>query len=440
MKIASLLANVISSIAPSPKEVKEESDFAAGLVSKISQFVPDGAKVAVMGSIAKGTFLRDSKDIDIFILLPKTTERSEFEKIARDAALVAFPDAKKEIKYAEHPYVRVFSEGRQIDLVPAYLIEKISEKMSSVDRSVLHTKYILKKLGAGAAGKKSQVLLLKKFMKANGIYGAEIKVLGFSGYLCELLVLKYGSFVSVLKAASKWKEPVFVDIEQYYQKQKKEKKAKSDEMEKLIARFDAPLIIIDPVDENRNVSAAVSKENFKRFISLSKMFVKKPSEKFFFSVPQSFDEKLEKLGVVRKGKGSHYLISIKRQDIVDDILWGQLRKLDCALVSFLGKQEFEVTGCMADANDKECRIAISFAKEALPSTRLLKGPELKLVKNVKEFRKAHKKGKFLVKKKRVYAIVKRKLVFAKDAIEEFFDNSILPSHLNDKKGMKVEKI
>lgn len=431
MKTYPLLSKVLHSISPSASEREEEAVFANTIVSKLSQFVPEGAKVAVMGSIAKGTFLRDSKDIDIFLLLPKSTLRADFEKIAREAALVAFPDAKKEIKYAEHPYVRVFSEGRQIDIVPAYLIEKISEKMSSVDRSVLHTKYMLKKL---SPSRKKEVLLLKKFMKANGIYGAEIKVLGFSGYLCELLVLKYGNFVSVLKAASKWKAPVFVDIGRYYRKKKK------DEIAEIISRFDAPLVVIDPVDEHRNVSAAVSKESFRRLVSLAHSFMKKPSEKFFFSVPQSFDEKLEKIGAARKGKGSHYLISISRPDIVDDIIWGQLRKLEGQLKAFLEKQEFEVIGIMADANEKECRIAISFARDKLPPTRLLNGPELKLVKNVKEFRKAHKKGKFLVKKKRVYAIVKRKLVFAKHAIEEFFKVSALPSHINDKKEMKIEKI
>ena len=31
-------------------------------------------------------------------------------------------------------------------------------------------------------------------MQGIGVYGAEIKVGGFSGYLCELLVMKYGGF------------------------------------------------------------------------------------------------------------------------------------------------------------------------------------------------------------------------------------------------------
>jgi tRNA nucleotidyltransferase (CCA-adding enzyme) len=45
-----------------------------------------------------------------------------------------------------------------------------------------------------------EVRLLKKFMKGTGVYGAEIKIGGFSGYLCELLILKYRSFAQTIEA------------------------------------------------------------------------------------------------------------------------------------------------------------------------------------------------------------------------------------------------
>jgi tRNA adenylyltransferase (EC 2.7.7.25) len=45
---------------------------------------------------------------------------------------------------------------------------------------------------------KDEVRLLKKFMKGIGVYGAEIKVKGFSGYVAELLVYFYDSFRNVL--------------------------------------------------------------------------------------------------------------------------------------------------------------------------------------------------------------------------------------------------
>ena len=37
-------------------------------------------------------------------------------------------------------------------------------------------------------------------------HGSEFKVGGFAGYLCELLIIHYGTFLNVLKyAADEWK-------------------------------------------------------------------------------------------------------------------------------------------------------------------------------------------------------------------------------------------
>ena len=53
---------------------------------------------------------------------------------------------------------------------------------------------------------RDEVRVLKKFMKGIDTYGAEIKVGGFSGMLCETLILNYGSFEDTIKSASDWKK------------------------------------------------------------------------------------------------------------------------------------------------------------------------------------------------------------------------------------------
>ncbi len=67
---------------------------------------------------------------------------------------------------------------------------------------------------------RGEVRLLKKFMKGIGVYGAEIKTGGFSGYLCELFVLHYGSFVKTLEAFARHKQRIVVDIEGHYKNRK----------------------------------------------------------------------------------------------------------------------------------------------------------------------------------------------------------------------------
>ena len=92
-----------------------------------------------------------------------------------------------------------------------------------------------------------EVRLLKKFMQGIGVYGAEIKVGGFSGYLCELLIMKYGSFAETVEAFANYNKRVIIDIENYY----------ADRQNELSLLFPEPLVIVDPVDKGRNVASAV---------------------------------------------------------------------------------------------------------------------------------------------------------------------------------------
>ena len=106
--------------------------------------------------------------------------------------------------------------------------------------------------------KQDEVLLLKKFMDAVGTYGSEFKTGGFAGYLCELLILEYGSFENTLRAAQNWKFNTKIDLENFGTA----KDFKQD-----------PLVCIDPTDMNRNVGAALRIERFVDFIVASRNFL-----------------------------------------------------------------------------------------------------------------------------------------------------------------------
>ena len=170
-------------------------------------------------------------------------------------------------RYAEHPYLQVFHGDYHADIVPAYKISSISEKGSAVDRSPLHTAFVNSRLDAKG---KDGVRLLKRFMKNFGIYGAELRVEGFSGYLCELLIARYGSLLSLMEAAAGWREMV-IDIESHHKEGHR----------KMFPN--APLVVIDPVDPGRNVAAVVAQTSLSRFIFECRRFLRAPSAKFFFS-------------------------------------------------------------------------------------------------------------------------------------------------------------
>ncbi|MBI5047118.1 hypothetical protein HZC07_05320, partial [Candidatus Micrarchaeota archaeon] len=292
----------------------------------------------------------------------------------------------------------------RIDLVPAYKISDASERLSAVDRSVLHTSFILSSLKENRTG---DVLLLKQFLKANSLYGAEIKIAGLSGYLCELLIVKYGTFKKFVRAAAEWTSddrPIFIDIKKYY---------KSKEVDGICKKFDSPFIVIDPTDKNRNVAAAVSEDNLVRLIYLCKNFVKKPSEEFFFRKPPSFEEQ-----VAKASKGLPcFVVSMPRPDVVDDILWGQLHKLTGQLEAHL--EDFSPK-IMADDSKHLVRIALILKKDVLPKKMQITGPPLEMKQHVEQFKKTHPKSKFTIKTKKIYATVTRPVTDAEDAIIRFF--------------------
>jgi tRNA nucleotidyltransferase (CCA-adding enzyme) len=395
-----ILLRILQAITPAPDEAENELAFCEMLVAHIRENSPKSCKVVLTGSMAKGTFLRDKRDVDIFVLFDRSVPKDELEPYIKNIMDSAFPSLGYQLSYAEHPYVRFHFEGRRIDLVPAYKISDASERISAVDRSVLHTDFVRKSLKAGQTG---DVLLLKQFLKSNGLYGAEIKIAGFSGYLCELMIINYGSFEKLLRRAAKWKKSVFMDLKKYYKNKKS-----ALEAQKRFGFFS----VIDPTDKNRNVAAAVSPDNLKKFISLSKAFLKKPGEGFFFRKPETFEEKMKKT--------SHktLLVSVPRPDIVDDILWGQIYKMIGQLEAHL--RDFGPKKIIADDSRHVVRLAVMLSKDRLSEKMLVAGPPLDMKKNVAEFKKSHKKAKFIVKSKKIWAETKRPMTKPKEYIAEFF--------------------
>jgi hypothetical protein len=76
------------------------------------------------------------------------------------------------------------------------------------------------------------------------------------------------------------------------------------------------------------------------------------------------------------------------------------------------------------------RIALILKKDKLPSKMLIMGPPLKMKKHIAKFRKAHGKARFVKKKGKLYAEVKRPVAKAETALSQFFKKfSKTDSHL-----------
>jgi tRNA nucleotidyltransferase (CCA-adding enzyme) len=241
-KAEAVLAIALSKIKPSGSETKRDFEEANRLIRKLQAACPESVEVSLGGSLAKGTNIAGNNEFDIFLLFPRHYSHHEMTMLGVHYARKAFAGMRVESRYAEHPYIQVFSGDYHADVVPAYKIADISQKGSSVDRTQLHTTYVNSKLDSKG---KDSVRLLKRFMKNFGIYGAELRVEGFSGYLCELFIIKYGSLMSLFEHAASWEAFLLVlEGDEGGQAARK--------------RFNLPLVAIDLVDPGRNVVAVVS--------------------------------------------------------------------------------------------------------------------------------------------------------------------------------------
>lgn len=370
-KIEEVLKEAKRIVTPTKEEenhVKSTANYLINELNKIIKELNIKAEVHLEGSTARDTWLPGDRDLDIFILFDKSISidqlRSYGLKIAYELANRL--GLKSEERYAEHPYLKVYYKDFEIDIVPAYKISSPSEVTTAVDRTHLHTKYLLSKL---SEEQKTEVRLLKKFMKGIGVYGAEIKVGGFSGYLCELLIIYYGDFINTLKNVTQWKiGRTIIDVERHYSE---------TEYKKLRRMFKSPLIVIDPVDKDRNAAAAVTPQRMAEFIMASKIFLQKPSLKFFNppkEKPLTLQELKEEL---RKRELDVLAIKVRVKCPSPDILWGQIYRSLKNFVKFIEQFEFKVIDWSAWSNEKDVVVfLLCLESYKLPEAQLHYGPPL----------------------------------------------------------------
>lgn len=365
---ASLLPSVLSRIArkvtPSEGEKEKLDSIAKNVAERLeNSFQKDETRPEIMlgGSFAKGTWLSGSGDIDYFLLYPINYPRAKLEGEAIASARRAARDHKIIMRYAEHPYVEVLIDGARVNLVPCYKVEK-GQWQSAVDRSPFHTEYVKSRFDETL---RLETRFLKAFVKGSKIYGAEVKTHGFSGYVCEVLTLKFNSFVEVLKHFSTLKKGEIISIEPYD--------------EALARSFTSPVVILDPVDTARNLGSAISTINLSRFILRSRAFVGKPSISFFDEEgsrrrstnlqysKQSKDQLLQRTVVLR----------FKTKPRSVDVLWGQLYKSLDALSNKIEIWGFNVLRKRASSNEENESALIYLLHETTISKFIVRnGPDV----------------------------------------------------------------
>ncbi len=426
-KIEKIEKIVIKKIKPTKEEKNNINKIIIELKKLINEEIrisKSPANIELVGSTAKDTYLYKNLDIDIFLLFPPSYSKIKFSKetIYIGKKILNNPEES----YAEHPYIRGSYKNYKVEIVPCYEIKNVAQKISAVDRTPLHTKYIKENL---KEKQKNDVRLLKQFLIGIGCYGAEADVEGFSGYLCEILILKFKSFNELIKKASYWKYG---------------EKFALDDMP--IQSFNTPLTFIDPVDYERNVASALSNQKFKLFILACKKYLENPTLKFFF--PNRINPwTLKKIKLEIK-KQDIFLIGIilPKPNIINENLYPQIRKAVKSISQTSKRYGFKIldTSYYVEEINKNIIIILKLNKKTISRKYEHIGPPIKNTKNVKKFIEKWKENPKTIKKPyqkkdRIYVEIKRDYINIKDFLMNNIDDIGLGKHLDkiNKKNISI---
>jgi tRNA nucleotidyltransferase (CCA-adding enzyme) len=400
------------------KKIKPNKEFESEIDGKIKEFMSrikvKDAKIILGGSGAKNTWLKNANDADIFVQF----NYEKFKEKSSKLSDILEKQLKKKFKklnklHGSRDYFQVIEKGFTFEIVPILNVKNSKNILNITDASPLHAIFV-----KGQINKKKsladEIRLMKQFCKANNTYGAESYINGFSGYMCELLVIYYGSFDKLIKASCKWKPKVIIDIKKFY-------KNKNILFEMNKSKTISPLIIVDPIQNSRNASAALSDLQFEKFIKKAKKFVKKPSVKFF-------EEKKFDVDVVKKKNiVIEVIVKSGKEDVVGAKLLKAFNHIKSELINgdFVFKSDF-----FSWDKGKFAYFCYEIPKKR-DKIKIITGPNIKFNEHIKKFKQKHKKN--YIKKKVIYAKETRKILDAKIFIKQLIKDNYVNERVKNVK-------
>lgn len=383
-----LLKEIIKGLKPTDREKKEIEDRISKFINKITI---KGAKAILGGSGAKQTWLKGQFDADIFIVF-------DYKKFTnKDISKILKAELKKRFKnitevHGSRDYFQVSDKDFLFEVIPILKISRAEQAMNITDVSPLHAGFVKKNTNEKL---RDEIRLMKQFCKAQGIYGAESYIKGFSGYVCELLLIYNKSFINLLKNSRNWKPGQVIDIRRYW-------KGKNIFMEINKSKLQSPLIVIDPVQKDRNAAAALCLGKFNLFKKRAEEFLKKPSGEFFVKREITLEE-------IKGRAKKNWLITLNAVPAAgkEDVVGSRLLKAFDYIKKQLEENSFIVidSGWMWDKK-KKAMFWYIIKKERLSDYVQLAGPPVGMKQHAKNFRKKYKRT--FVGGGRVCAKVKRK--------------------------------
>ncbi|MBU2639381.1 MAG: CCA tRNA nucleotidyltransferase [Nanoarchaeota archaeon] len=399
------MLTVLRDITPDNTEKKALLNTAGAFIKKLNSKLNKEGKAILGGSVAKNTWLKGDHDIDIFVMFNKKYKKEDISSIL-EKRLKNLGDINKisgiRKVHGSRDYFQIRKEPYTFEIVPIININKAKNAVNITDVSPLHSKWVSKR-----ANKKilDQIRLTKAFCKANNIYGAESYIKGFSGYTLEILTIYYKSFSKLMKEAVNWKKGQIIDVEKHFDGLNKSK--------------ESPLIVIDPVQHDRNTSAALSENKFNKFIELAKEFNRNPSREFFIRKKVSLDD--------LKGAVILKAIPLKGKN---DVVGSKLLKSFEFIAKRLKEEGYKIDDYNWEWN-KHALFWYFVKNKTLPKKYKHFGPPVKEEEHLKKFKEKYKNKELKKQGNRVYIELKRENPYVLDFLKKLLKHLYLRDKVKD---------
>ena len=438
---------ILQDIIPNEKEIKRIKNIVDStreyLKKKAQELEITFTDIKAQGSTGiKQTQLRNDFDIDIFIGLDwgeykekfddlsktqfKKKIKKGFRRLCLEWIFTSLEDERFEnprLLYAEHPYVQVDYKAKnykiQIDLVLYFDLKlgyiRKNGPITAVDRSPWHGRFVDNYL---SPKQKNDVRLLKQFFKAQHSYGdkSPIGKIGFIGYSAELLIFHYNTILELFKNFHNLPNK---ELDYFCRKKKK--------IAEITHFQDDFLLIIDPIDKNRNVASAIDERAYRYVNQKIHEFLQEPNKSFFHI------DKIPEIDLTTKNSTLNHIFVLEMKKIDEDIHYTEIRDKIYSLgndIKAHGEKEdshedrFEtILFELYFKDEKNEYILVVYCKNPIISkTYIRPGPPLKNKKHAEKFKK--KNPNYIQKDQRLWVEEKRDYHKFSNFLKKFIEGKV----------------
>ncbi|MBN1156758.1 CCA tRNA nucleotidyltransferase [Candidatus Woesearchaeota archaeon] len=407
------MSKVLGLLESIKKEIKPSKRGELMLLKKVGEFIElleiaikkSGIRATVVpgGSFAKGTYLKNDYDVDIFVKFDYEYKEKNISEILHRILKPFGP----EILHGSRDYFQI-RKKISFEIVPVLDVEDPKTALNVTDMSPMHVSWANRFTEKDAA-LRDEIRLAKQFCKAQNVYGAESYISGFSGHVLDILVIYYKGFYNLLKASSEWKEKTVIDFYNYH----------GGNALKMLnkAKVHSPLILIDPILPERNAAAALSREKFFIFKGAAKSFIERPSKDFFEKkiittsfLKKKYTNKNLIILLVQPGKGK------------TDVVGGRIVKYFEHVKSKLRQNDFVLLDSGWHWNKKDDALLwFVLPRKQLQKTRIFAGPPTKEKAHIANFKSKH--SHTFIEKNKMYALVEREFRDGRELVIEMLKSN-----------------